>query len=252
MTMAANANTVDESSLNVDQLRPFWRDARAGYAVSAGTEGRWLRPTSDPGVRRGWADRGRPIEIPDRMAVNTGILIPLVAEALRAWDLLGLEIGSAAAVTPGQPWQGLLTLVAGWYGAVPVLPGEAGGPAAIADLSDPDASSHLRRALSSFPAVAAVDLSGRADVVDILLEAIPRSARVLFAGPRHERLTIDYYVNVHRKGLLLASTVLSPLRAFEDDATTSALVGRACRLLGNPGRAAACTAAVVRARSAVE
>ncbi len=95
-----------------------------------------------------------------------------------------------------------MAAVARSYGAVPVLAGSAGteGGSAI-EITDADAVKQFAATLSAFPAVCAVELSGRAESVDLVLEAVPRYARVLFAGPLGDRLTIDYYVNVHRKGM---------------------------------------------------
>ena len=50
-----------------------------------------------------------------------------------------------------------------------------------------------------------MELSGRAEVLDILLEMMPRWSRLLLAGPAGQPVTIDFYKNVHRKGAVIAA-----------------------------------------------
>ena len=173
------------------------------------------------------------LELPLELSSNAALLVLPVATALRAWDLALPELGTAAVITPG-PWAPLFSVVACWYGATPMLVGGASAPG-----EDVDAVASLTKKLTAYPAVSAAELTGRADMVDLLLESIPKYSRVLFAGPRGDRFTIDYYVNVHRKGLHLASSVLSALDAFTEPAGRD-LVVRAARLLANPSRAARC------------
>lgn len=181
------------------------------------------------------------LDVPREMTAETALMAPALAEALRLWDVLEIELGAAAVVTQGTPWSSLVSLAARWYGGVVVPLGGAGGRAPGAgETSDADAVTRFTQRLSEFPAVYAVELSGRADAVDLLLEAIPKYARVMFAGPRQERLTIDYYVNVHRKGIHLVSTVPNALRMFQGGEAERRLVERALRLLSDPARAAAC------------
>jgi hypothetical protein len=64
------------------------------------------------------------------------------------------------------------------------------------------------------------------------------------AGEGRERLTIDSYVNVHRKGLNTVSSVLDPGRPdAPGGAVTTAHVDRAGRLLAQPARLAEARAA---------
>jgi hypothetical protein len=174
-------------------------------------------------------------------AVDAVSLAPLVAEALRVWDTLRLELGDAALITAPSPWAGLLAEVASWYGAFPIVVSltQDGG-----DRGGSEQVQQLRDRLSGFPAVRAVEVSGRADAVDLLLETVPHETAVMFAGPSREPFTIDYYVNVHRKGLFLASTVLSARRARPVDAASAHIAERASRLLASGARLQSLAAAV--------
>jgi len=95
-----------------------------------------------------------------------------------------------------------------------------------------------------------VDLSGRADVIDVLLEVIPRWGRLLLAGPAGTPVTIDYYRNVHRKGIVFATTVLEPSRVFDAHSDVRSQVARACAILGNSRMAAQCSALLAYVPSA--
>jgi hypothetical protein len=92
--------------------------------------------------------------------------------------------------------------------------------------------------LVACPAVAVAELSGRSELVDLVLEAVPPSSRLLFAGVAREAVTLDYYSNLHRKGLRLVSGVLDT--APIDDLHLE----RARRLLARTERYAAASAAL--------
>jgi hypothetical protein len=172
-----------------------------------------------------------------------------VACLLALWDSLDLELGEAAVVTEGHPWSGLAAVVAGWYGATPVLYVTAGtaAPAGTTPIRVEDPSETVRGLASRLqgrPGVAVAELSGRAAIVDIVLESIPSETGIAMAGEGRERLTIDFYVNVHRKGLHMVSTLLDPgAPDVPGRGVTSAHVVRAQRLLAQPARLAQAGAA---------
>ena len=134
--------------------------------------------------------------------------------------------------------------------SAPYAPGEANRAAlsALAGIAGARLNTALRERLGGCSGVAALELSGRADVVDSMLEAIPRFTRLGMFGAKRESLTIDYYVNVHRKGLEMVSGVLDPFaaltrqseRALED-------IARASRLLHVSARADECRVAMAAA-----
>jgi hypothetical protein len=228
------------STKELEASAPVWGGFPPSYGVAldraAGS--RVLAPIENG---RLVVDRERVVPVPPALSSETALMVPLVAEALRAWDLLQLELGAAAVVTAGLPWAPVFELTASWYGGFPVLVGTRDRKP---EPFDSEAVARLSRTLGEHPAVCAVELTGRSEIVDAVLETVPSSARVLFAGPRCDRFTIDYYVNVHRKGLHLSSTVLSPGRLFAAGRADRGLADRAIRLLMSPARAQACHAAV--------
>jgi hypothetical protein len=185
------------------------------------------------------------------LAPDAAAIAPALAGVLRAWDRLEVELGEVALVTDDHPLSRLTALVATWYGALPVLllgrgaaPADLAGVRWIAVDDDPDATlGRVRGELASRPGAVAIELSGRADVVDFLLEALPTYARVLLAGERRELLTIDYYVNLHRKGLVVHSGRLQPVEDGNDPRQRQ-LLERASRLLSRPERVEACRRAL--------
>jgi hypothetical protein len=242
--IAAPEHTIRETDMMIELegKAPSWGGSAPGYAIAvnpAKNGARVLAPVEDGRMS---VDEARIVPVSAALPSETALMIPLVVEALRAWDSLQLEIGAAAVVTQDRPWAPLFELVASWYGAFPVKVGPADGDHGAA--SDFDAVAALGRTLATYPLVCAVELTGRSEVVDTMLEAIPPSSRVLFAGPRHDRFTIDYYVNVHRKGLHLGSTILSPLRLFTPEGRHQGLFDRATRLLASAARARACHVAI--------
>lgn len=178
------------------------------------------------------------------------VLVPTVSRALWVWDTLALELGDVALVTSGNPHAELLAVVATWYGAQPVLRlsrATTPPPPGIEGFSfdDPQgAIKTLSGRLAGRPGVAAVDLSGRSDIVEVLLESLPTFSRLLLAGTAREPLTIDFYNNVHRKGLDLHSGVFDPSLERDDDPICGPRLERAARLLQHPGRTDACRAAI--------
>jgi threonine dehydrogenase-like Zn-dependent dehydrogenase len=242
---------IERNGLSWDGSEPVYALARIPGAAPGARQRRAVVAVGSPANRHQMVDPSRAIDVPEEIDADAAVLLPFLAEALRAWDLLDLEIGSAAVVTQGSPWSGVLAAVARCYGGVPVLVGgaRAEGDSTI-DVSDADAVAKFAATLSAFPAVCGVELSGRAEAVDLLLEAAPPYAHVLFAGPRGDRLTIDYYVNVHRKGMHLKSTVLSPARVLTADRADRQLTERACRLLSNARHAAAFREAAAQGRAA--
>jgi threonine dehydrogenase-like Zn-dependent dehydrogenase len=115
-----------------------------------------------------------------------------LARALWAWEELGLELGETALISGEGPMARMVALAASCRGACPVvLVGSAaqGLPGA--------------EELAGRAGVAAVDLTGRSETVDALLEALPHGARLMLAGHESEPQTIDYYNNIHRKGVHL-------------------------------------------------
>jgi hypothetical protein len=181
---------------------------------------------------------------------DAAALVPAVARALWAWDTLALELGDVAVVTDGHPHAELLALAATWYGALPVVRLSRHAVASShgierVTVDDPQAAiKELSARLGDRAGVAVVDLSGRTDTVDVLLSAIPSYTRLLLAGSAREPLTIDFYNNVHRKGIDLYSGLYDPSLERSDDHACARRLARAAHLMQRAERAAASRAAV--------
>jgi hypothetical protein len=187
------------------------------------------------------------VKLPDLPAaeIQASTLAPAVSAVLSVWDRLQLEVGEVAVVTDGHPWSRLAALAATWYGALPVVfltdsVADIPGVTRLSFAGQETNARELAALLGSRPAVAAAELGGTAGMVDLLLETLPRSSRLMLAGHAGERLTIDYYLNVHIKGVRLVSTVLGGDDHFLDPG----LNARTGRLLARPAIEAACRAAL--------
>jgi threonine dehydrogenase-like Zn-dependent dehydrogenase len=191
------------------------------------------------------------VALPEGVEPATAPLVLPVATALSLWQSLDLELGEAAVWTTGGALSSLAGQVALWRGACPGIelgPSSAGveriaGSDRIDWTDAEEAATRLNELVQGRPGFVAVDLSGRADVIDVLLEAMPTFGRLLLAGPAGDPVTIDFYKNVHRKGAVIRSTVLDPALAFEPSGGTTirAEIPRAVNLLANPAMAERCS-----------
>jgi hypothetical protein len=147
---------------------------------------------------------------------KAGALPPLVL-ALWCWNSLNLELGEVALVIQGNPFVDIFIQTAKWFGALPVIclgdkSGDQGDTVFIrVDYKEPDVTTaELNKFLPGSVGYAAVDLSGKAEIIDILLNTIPRWGRMMFMGSGNDLLTIDYYNNLHRSGADIRSCVFDP------------------------------------------
>jgi hypothetical protein len=171
------------------------------------------------------------------------LLIPPTAQALRVWRRLTLELGEAAIYTDGHPLAEFIGLVATWHGAHPVIRLTTSDAGAIDDVETVNvgdaqaAVERIRSLTASAAGLAAVDLSGRGNVLSALLEALPRWGRLMLAGPSPEPFTTAFYADVHRKGALVcAAGDLDTV--FSDPAAWDLELRNARRLLADSTRAA--------------
>jgi hypothetical protein len=205
-----------------------------------------LPPGSDVNIASTTAlvlDRALPVE--------SALLVPPLMVVLRIWDDLHLELGELAVVTHGHPLARLAAVTAAWHGADTVFVTPDGvepppGTAALHLGEHAEPITLLTERLKAAVATVAVDFSGAAEIIDALLESVPASSRLLLAGRDPERLTVDFYRNVHRKGLELLSTTAGPGLAFDatDRRRQTRLATRACRLLADARRFEQCVTAL--------
>jgi hypothetical protein len=183
----------------------------------------------------------------DTVFADSASMTSAVSAVLWLWDSVGLEVGEVAVVTDGHPWSGLASLAATWYGALPVLyvsNTQAGVPPGVTLLRSMGSETEARDLVATVrrrPRVAAAELSGTAAMVDLLLEALPPQSRLMLAGRARERLTVDYYLNVHIKGIRVVSGILESDLASTRDPRRDA---RARRLLSRPDLTEACRTAL--------
>lgn len=191
----------------------------------------------------GGAVEGRDyVPVPDTLGADAALMAPPLALCLWAWESLGLELGEAAVYTDGCPLAGLIGRVARWRGGLPIVKVVEGGDAPVADGPDTTiaargdaAGVELASAVRERPGVAAVDLTGRPDMVDLLLESLPKWSRLMLAGRVREPLTMDLYRNVHLKGTSLIFSRFEPSLVFGGGNGPGDLLPNAFRLLEREG-----------------
>lgn len=172
------------------------------------------------------------------------LTLPL-AVTLNSLNDLGIELGTTLICTGGHAFSQLAALAAGWRGAIPVVAltdkGDTSWPPGveILDTADPErALETLKQRLEKQPDVAVLELSGRAEIVDICFEAIPYWARMMLAADSSEPVTIDFYNNLHRKGVVLSTGSLDLQSLYGLSRTDlDRLLTGADRLLVDVGRA---------------
>jgi threonine dehydrogenase-like Zn-dependent dehydrogenase len=107
-------------------------------------------------------------------------------------------------------------------------------------MSDPEeALRQLKKRIQDKAGFAAIDLSGRPETIDLLLEVVPRWGRVMLAGRTRQPLTVDFYNNVHRKGVLLLTSIFDPASVLLH-AGSAAYLAAAFRILQNKEMATIC------------
>lgn len=192
------------------------------------------------------------IPVPANIDTEAALLAPLLAMAFDVWDELSLELGETAVCTGGGPLAGLVTLAAVYRGACPVIrlacPEETVAGVKSMTISREDTESsvdELRDVFLTRPGTAVVELTGRADMVDVLLESIPRYSRLMLAGGESEPLTVDYYNNMHRSGITVLARRLQAADALlaPQGSRLASQLARAFRILQDPHRAAESTKA---------
>lgn len=211
-----------------------------------------LAKLDDPQQSEVFLDESHCVAVPPALEASAALLAPPLGLALWMWDRLRLELGELAVYTEGDVFSPLVGQVGLWRGGCPVirLSGDADHASQpgieVLTTSDPEgAARELRDRIKEKPGFAAIDLSGRPEIIDLFLEVMPRWGRMMLAGGTREPLTVDFYNNVHRKGVLLLTSVFDPTRVFQEEWGETYLTS-AFRILQNTEMAAICSAITER------
>jgi len=180
------------------------------------------------------------IPVPGDLAVDLALWLPPLALGLWVWEKLSLELGEVAVCTEGHPFTDLVAQVALWRGACPLIrighdvrDHSIPGMEALS-LEDPElAVDTLKKRCQNKPGFAAIDLSGLPEMIDIILDALPRWGRVMLGGPTHGPVTLDFYNNVHYKGAVMLSAVFDPSLVFTEKRELTDHLDRAIRIVQN-------------------
>lgn len=180
------------------------------------------------------------IPLPDMTHLKeTSLLIPL-AFALWAWERLNLEIGEIALVSGDNAFSCFFAQAARLYGALPVfqlgndLKDFQGIDNIEINRDEPLATIELlRNRIQDKTGFAAIDLSGKPEIIDVIFEVLPKWGKLMLLKQTKYPLTIDYYNNLHRKGIYMLSYEFNPAVLFENKSELVSIITRACRIIQN-------------------
>lgn len=231
--------------LTVERVQPpvAARGTTQTYAVASAdgtTTGRVLALLPSADVATLEADSSNCIPVDANLSAEVALHVPALTLSLWAWDQMQLEIGEAAVYTPESPFEHFLGEAALLRGALPVI--QLGrsqtyrAPSHVQVLDSGETSAlltELRGRLADCVGLVAVDLSGKAEVTDVIFETLPRWGRLLLAAQRPAPINIDFYNNVHRKGIDMRGCSFDPLQVFDPAlrANFDPFVARAVALL---------------------
>lgn len=141
-----------------------------------------------------------------------------LALALWTWEAAGLEPGETAIFTSGTALDPWLAVAAGWISLRDPLrldladePAQPDAGVRCLRITEPQAAvGWLQRELQGAPGVAAAILTPEAIAADVLLEALPMWSRIVIGMTGSRPATVDFYNNVHRKGVQIASVPADP------------------------------------------
>ncbi|MFW9873685.1 MAG: hypothetical protein ACFFG0_11315 [Candidatus Thorarchaeota archaeon] len=182
------------------------------------------------------------IEIPNKINSKLSLIIPLVAKELELFEKINLEIGELVIVTGEGLIPRLLSLCALWHGAKYVIHITAEKTylpeietIKFENLSKNVISIALNQKVNTTPGFVAIDTSGKANIIDYLLETLPVWGRLILMGNTEPQLTIDYYNNVHRKAADIVVTEFNIETIFDPNMkkVNSQYVKRSLRILMN-------------------
>lgn len=189
------------------------------------------------------------IPVPSTLDPEKALLLPPLIFALGVWEKLGLELGEAAIYTTGSSLSRLVGQVAVWRGAIPVI--QLGKeeennsqlhPVEFLAIDDAEDSIRLlSNRIKNKPGVAIVELSGNPEIIDIVLEILPKWGRIICAAHSGSPLTIDFYNNIHRKGVTVQSYIYGQNSLLINNTIDiEDQVERACQILSNEQMSAIC------------
>lgn len=189
------------------------------------------------------------IPVPSTLTPQKAVLLPPLIFALRVWERLGLELGEAAIYTAGSSLSSIIGQVAAWRGAIPVI--QLGkeeendsnlNPVEFIATDDVEGSIRLlSKRIKNKPGLAVVELSGNPEIIDIILEIIPKWGRIMCASHSGSPLTIDFYNNIHRKGVTVQSYAYGRHSLLLDNTVgLHEQIDQACKILSNEQMSAIC------------
>jgi hypothetical protein len=226
--------------------------ARQGAVLGIGR--RLLAPVDQEAERTILIEARRCIPLHQSLPDEQAMRIQALALALAICDAADLELGEVAVYTSGVAHESIVATVAQWRTARDAIrlrlqEDALACPPGVQDVDGADpqrALEVIRMTASHAPGFAAIVLSPQPEALDVLLEAMPMWGRLVIGSASSAPATIDFYNNIHRKGVRMVSVPSSARFIFEAPARAdrTTLIERAIRILTCEDLAAACLANV--------
>jgi len=202
---------------------------------------RLLAPADQDTERTILIDARRCIPLHESLLEERAMCVPALALALATCDAADLELGEMVAYTSGAAHESFVARVAQWRTVRDAIrlrlhDDTSVCPPGVRDVDGTDpqrALDLIRAAANSAPGFAAIVLGPQPEALDVLLEAMPMWGRLIIGSASSAPATIDFYNNIHRKGVRVASVPSSTRFIFDAPARPdrTALIERAIRIL---------------------
>jgi hypothetical protein len=195
-----------------------------------------------PGEKEVSLSKDEIIVLPENIETSLLHLILTLAFALFNLQKMKLELGETVLISGDSYTAKIFAKTALFNGALKVI--QLGNNSIKSEnvnfipflKEDPDKSiKEVLDLMENSKGFIAVDLSGDPNIIDIILEIIPVWGRLLFAHAHTKNITVDYYNNLHRKGILTYSTINNTEKVFNElkRQRNQQFILNACRILDN-------------------
>lgn len=161
------------------------------------------------------------LEIDGDIDLSALLGAPILAALLQIAEDAKVELGTAVVISGDCPLSKLFGEMCRWWTPVRIQLSkfddsiDSSGPfSQVFRVSDENVQKELADLLQSSAAVSFVDFSGSSDAWDIMFEAAPYWSRLVAAAAVGSPMTIDFYNNIHRKGVTLIGKSITVDRLF--------------------------------------
>lgn len=177
--------------------------------------------------------------IPIHSSIDSSVALqlPTVYWALGSFQQIGFELGEVLIVIGDHPFKGIFSLMAKWHGALQVIDFHNTLYNSKDDNHISFEGPSISEIVNKFKAIGIntvfLDFSGKPDLIELLFSQIPQWGRCILAGHYSQPITIDYYNDIHRKGVNVFSIDFDFSQLFNDNTRNQEILLRSLKILMN-------------------